>query len=181
MRVIDGEYVEMEINIVDGNLPLIVGLGIMNKAGFILDYGKNSFTDQSRSWELPITYQYRHYFVHDDASNMYLTRVELERLHLQFYHPSASKLYALLKRRNGPGIDPNIKPVLKKIIVACATCQEYHFGPFRFGASILPDEILFDHKIANDLMWLTGKPVLKEIDTDTSYQNDEFVRSKSIE
>lgn len=81
---------------------------------------------------------------------MYFTRVELEILHLHIYHPSSSKLYALLKRRNGPDIVPNIKHVLKEI--SCATCQEYHSGPFRFRASIPPDEILFNHEIAIDLM-----------------------------
>lgn len=42
-----------------------------------------------------------------------------------------------------------------------------------------PDELLFNHELAVDLMWLQKTPVIHIIDTHTLYQNAEFLQDKS--
>ena len=46
----------------------------------------------------------------------------------------------------------------------------------------MPDEsIVYNHELALDLVWLSGKPVLHVVDTHTSFQNAIFIKNKSPE
>lgn len=42
------------------------------------------------------------------------------------------------------------------------------------------DEILFNHEIAMDLMWLDNDPVFHVIDTHKIFQNAAFIRGKTL-
>lgn len=100
-------------------------------------------------------------------------------MHLHFHHPSAGKLYNMLKRADPIKTDPSFKNTLEEISKACNNCSEYYFSTFRFRATIPPDELVFNMELAIDLMWLSGRPVMHIIDTHTLYQTGEFVKYKS--
>lgn len=82
------------------------------------------------------------------------TKPELDKLHLHFFHPSTGKLFNLLKRVNPKDTNDSVKQVLDDIAKACSTCSEYHSSPFHFRAAIPPDELIFHHALAIDLIWL---------------------------
>lgn len=107
------------------------------------------------------------------------TRMELEKLHLHFHHPSSGKLYNLLRREDPENTDPCVQDMLKQITKACANCSELYSSPFRFRTSIPPDELQFNHELDIDMMWISGQLVLHIIDTHTLYQMGELTKSKS--
>lgn len=107
------------------------------------------------------------------------TRTELKKLHLHFHHPSAGKLYNLLKRTDPDNTDSSVKDVLKQIGKACTNCAKYYSSPFRFRASISPDELVFNMELATDLKWLSDRPFIYIKDTHTLYQTSDFLESKS--
>lgn len=50
-----------------------------------------------------------------------------------------------------------------------------------FRAAIPPDNIIFDHEIAMDLLWFDGMTVLHTVYTHTFFQNAEIATSKTAE
>lgn len=63
----------------------------------------------------------------------------------------------------------------------CDECAPMTRCPFRFGASLPPDEIILNHVIAIDLVWLEGCLVPHVLDTHKSFQVAAVIRSKSAE
>lgn len=151
----------------------------MKNNKLILNYGKHHLSDTTQTWKLNITYARGHTFVHDATVEILFTRPELEKMHLHFFHPSTGKLYNLLKRVRPEDTDTSIKAMLEEILAVCMSFSEHHVSPFRFRASIPPDELIFDHELAADLMWIDNAPVLHVIDTDTMYQDAEFIVAKT--
>lgn len=151
----------------------------MRQHELILNYGQNTLSDIYESWYLPILYINGHSFVNENVHGVLFTKPELQKLHSHFHRPSTGKLCNLLKRADTEHTDQSVKDMLDEISKACANCAEYHSCPFRFRASIPPEELQFIHELAIDLMWLSGQPVMCIIDTHTLYQTAEFVKSKS--
>ena len=96
-------------------------------------------------------------------------------------HPSVGKLYNLLKRANPEKATPKVQKLLEEISQHCASCTTFSVPPFRFRATIPPEDIIFNREVAIDLMWLNGKPVLHVVDTATNFQNAVFLKSKSTD
>lgn len=158
-----------------GDFPLLVGLDVMRANGMILNFDADEVTDDSATWIVPIDYLRGHAFITDATNSVLYTKPELEKLHLQFYHPSPGKLYDLLKRYNPDTIGPSVKSVLEEINAAFQTCSQYSTSPFWFRAAMPHDEIIFYHELAIDLVWLNGSPALHLVDNHTIYQNAEFI------
>lgn len=92
------------------------------------------------------------------------------KLHVQFYHPSTQNLFGLLKRADPRRATGAVRTLLEEISSACVPCVSFSTRPFRFGAALPPDQIVFDHEIAVDLVSLEGRPVLHIVDTHTHFQ-----------
>lgn len=181
---VNGElYLEMSIDIVHGNFPLLIGIDVILDHGLIIDYNTKQLTCHDRTWSLPIQFTMVHSFVHPAGreTRVFFTRAELEKRHFKFYPSSSGKLFNVIKRASGEKATPEIKRMLDEISRAFQTCQEYHSGPFRFRASLPADEIVFNQEVAIDLVWLAGRPVVHVVDTHTNYQNAEFVQSKAVD
>lgn len=48
-----------------------------------------------------------------------------------------------------------------------------------FKASLLPDDLIINHTLAIDLIWLSGVPILHEVDTHINCLNAMVLRRKS--
>lgn len=108
------------------------------------------------------------------------TRRELEKLHLQFAHHPAERLFQAL-RRSKPDLDNSVRDTLNQITVACDLFQEYHSPPFRFRATLPSQNVVFIQEVSIDLMWLVGDPVVHVVDTNTGFQNAVFIENKTSE
>lgn len=102
-----------------------------------------------------------------NISIAYFTRPEIERLHLHFFHPSATKLFNLLRRSKNYGNTGDLRKLIEEVSNACSRWRENSSPPFRFRASIAENEIIYNHEPAIDLLWLDGNPVLHVVETQT--------------
>ena len=112
---------------------------------------------------------------------MFFTKAELTKLHLQFYHPSARKLYNLSKRARPETANSSLLKTVEEISGACRTCFIFSTKPRRFVVSMPPSKIVFGEEIALHLMWLNGKAVLHVVETQTHFSNAEILTGQSVE
>jgi Reverse transcriptase (RNA-dependent DNA polymerase) len=107
---------------------------------------------------------------------------QLEKLHRQFYHPSADKLYNLIKRARPDQVNDETRNILQEVTSTCHPCQMMARKPISFTVGSAKDnEITFNREIAMDIVYLAGKPALHIIDIDTHFQAATFLRSMSTD
>lgn len=88
MRVREGFYLPFQIDVVDADVPLLIGLDLLDLHQLIVDKVDNVLVSKSSGWKIPIARIHGHLFVQWDLHAVMFTRTELERLHLHFFHPS---------------------------------------------------------------------------------------------
>ena len=86
----------------------------------------------------------------------------------------------LLQKAQPKGIDENKRSILDKIYRSCDPCQRLAPKHFVFQVST-PDEIMFNHEVVADLMWLESKPSLQIVDRGTHFSAAAFVENESSE
>lgn len=133
------------------------------------------------NWSLPLFYQAGHLSIPPPSGNQLLTIVELIELYRQFIHPSDGKLYSLLKSAYAQQINEKITQMTQDITDNCEHCFEHSVPPFKLGASVPMEEVLFNREVSIDLMCLNGKPVLHVVDTDTGFLNGVIIKYKTTE
>lgn len=101
------------------------------------------------------------------------------RLHKHFFHPSAAKLYNVLKRSNPEKANEATLTILKEISRACATCQRFAPKPLSFQVTI-PGDVVFNNELALDLMWIDGRAVLHIVDVHTHFSSAVFLRGQDV-
>lgn len=172
-------HLDLAVDVVDLDIPLILGLDILRGKGLLVDYINNELKFCNHDLSLPITSKYGHVFLEWDYHTIHFTKTELIRLHTHFMHPSASKLYDLIARANPEKASPSIKRLINEITDACTQCKTYASAPLRFKASIPSDRITFNQVVSVDLLWLYDRAVLHVIDEHTGFRNAAFLKSKS--
>lgn len=150
-----------QADIINSNIPLLLGFNFTRKHN-LMTFAKGAVTSKDFSWSLPILYHNGHVFL-TLQSSVYFTRHELASLHLQFFHPKADKLFNLLQQLDSAKAANNVRQILSEFFSACANFRENSTRPYRFCVFIPPDEIVFNHKAATDLLWLENAPFLHVI------------------
>eukprot|EP00171_Calliarthron_tuberculosum_P000237 IDg237t1 len=114
---------------------------------------------------MPLKRHDNHVYAEMSSLNRTLyTRTQLHKLHRQFGHPSANKLYQLLKRANPAESFPDVLRELEEISKQCDPCQRIQHAPKRFRVSFGAEDVRFNERLFIDIMYLDGKPVLHIID-----------------
>lgn len=172
-------FLPIFVDVVDADVPLLIGLDILDQEKLVPDNVENVLLSKDRGWKLPITRFQGHMFLKWEPKRTLFTRAELHRLHLHFFHPNARKLYNLIKRVRPEDVSPATVKVLEEIAEQCKVCKQHSPRPYRFRVSIPSDEIVFNHAVALDLVWLDGNPAIHVVDTHTHYQNAVLLQGKS--
>lgn len=177
----EGNHIDLNVDVVDLDIPLIIGLDVLRGHKLLVNYIDNTMHFCNFKINRPIKHKLGHMFLEWDAHEILFTREELVRLHLHFMHPSASKLYQLISRADPSKANPTIKRLVEEVSTACDNCKSYRASPLRFKAAIPNDRIIFNQTISVDLLWLHERPVLHVLDDQTGYRNATFLKSKSAE
>eukprot|EP00180_Rhodochaete_pulchella_P004061 Plantae.Rhodophyta-Rhodochaete_pulchella.ctg74856.p1 GENE.Plantae.Rhodophyta-Rhodochaete_pulchella.ctg74856~~Plantae.Rhodophyta-Rhodochaete_pulchella.ctg74856.p1 ORF type:complete len:209 (+),score=12.17 Plantae.Rhodophyta-Rhodochaete_pulchella.ctg74856:155-781(+) len=109
------------------------------------------------------------------TSNVNFTTSQLLKLHRQFSHASAEKLYNLRRKARPEDTPPDTLRRLKELSRRCDTCQRIANAPTRFKVSFGADNIAFNEKVLLDVMYLEGKPVLHLVDDGTHFSAARFI------
>jgi len=182
-RNLDTSYLPTFADIVDADIPLLLGLDYMDKEKLLADNLKNMLICEENGWTLPITRRKGHMFVEWNIQKILFTNMELHRMHRNFFHPSARKLFNVLKRAYPYSCNSETLKQLEAISKNCTRCQQKR-TPHRFKVALPNDEIIFNGVVALDLTWLdVGKKlkaaVLHIVDTHTHFQNAVFLKGGS--
>lgn len=106
---------------------------------------------------------------------------QLTKLHLQLYHASSDKQFAMLLRADPRrAIEVAWKPLEYKHR-AITSCVEFSAPPFYVRASLRLEWNVFNHEVAVDLFRLEGRPVLYVVDTNTRLRGEVVLHSKSAD
>jgi hypothetical protein len=158
----------LQVEIVDTDIPLLLGLDFMDG----MKVNANTLTNRLEScegWSFPLTRFGGHIYLDwSELHNTMFNESQLEKLHRQFYHPSADKLYNLIKRARPDQVHDETRNILQEITSTCHPCQMMARKPISFTVGSAKDnEITFNREIAMDIVYLAGKPALHIIDIDT--------------
>ena len=123
----------------------------------------------------------KHIWSPSDMPYILYTESELRRLHRNFGHPTVSALKKVLKRANPETCDKKTKTAIAEIVQSCKTCQKYASRPRRFKLTIGANDLIFNHVLAVDIMYINGKPILHVVDEATHYMSALFLRKVSSE
>lgn len=92
---------ESEINIVDADVPPLLGLSDLQKCELLLNYVEDRLIDMSLRPMYLAKYRHSYCFIEGGYTNKLLSRQELQRPDPHFLLPITDKLFQLLKR-GGP-------------------------------------------------------------------------------
>ena len=174
-----GSSLTFECDVVNSDVPMLLGLDIMRREGMVIDISKMVL--RNHEWSLPMGYAYGHLVVQLISSTLY-SRKQLIKLHRHYRHPTADKLYAILKRVNPNKVNTETLQILKDIQMKCSPCAKFSRKPLSFQiGNIDTNEIVFNKEIAMDIFWIEGTPVLHVIDLGTRYSAAQLLTKKPID
>ena len=105
----------------------------------------------------------------------FYTVKQLEKIHYQFAHPSAGKLYKLLKRGGLETVTATTHKILEEIVQRCEPCQRSRNAPQRLRVTMGQEHLRFNAEAYIDIMFLNGRPVLHIIDSTTRFSAARFL------
>lgn len=82
------------------------------------------------------------------------TLVQLTKMHRNFFHPSASKSFNLIKTTRPEHATKSTLDILKDITKHCDPCQRIRPGPHRFRATMCIGHLRFNESVFIDIMYL---------------------------
>ena len=89
----NGGYIPIHTDVVDSDIPLLLGLEFLRQELLLLNYLTNELESYAFNWTMPLIDKFGHIFVEwRKTSNNLYTKAELQRLHLHFYHNSCSTI-----------------------------------------------------------------------------------------
>ena len=105
-------------------------------------------------WYVPlIRARSGHLFARMDCPTpIYLTKMQLNRLHKQFSHPSATKLFNVIARARPLDATPATRKILEEIGKRYDVCQRIQTAPKRFRVAIGTEDIQFNERVLMDVM-----------------------------
>lgn len=175
----DGAYLSFQADVVDADIPLLLGIDVLDAEGMVADNVENVLEHRKHNWRLPITRRGKHMYVIWNISQVMYTRSQLKKMHMHFFHPSEKKLFNLLKRIDPEQTTSETLKIFDSISHACTTCTIHSSGPHRFRVSFPKNICVFNHELALDLMWLDGNSVFHVVDLHTHFSSAIFLRGKS--
>jgi hypothetical protein len=173
---------ELAINVVDLDVPTLLVLDSLDAMNAYLNTVDNTLVGSN--WSLPLVRKTGHVYLPVPALDYYFSRTELRKLHRAFYHPSAAKLYQLIRQAKPDDSGKHTFEVLEEISRSCDACQRISRKPVNFAVGgTEEEEIRFNRVLLLDLMHLSTprgtKPILHVMDRDTRFHAARFLPSAS--
>ena len=104
----------IEMDVVQADVPMLIGLEVLDRERLIPDNVANKLRSLENGWSLPITRKYGHLYVEWDFPKIWFSKEQIRKLHLQFYHPSADKLFRLIQRAKPGEATSETKKIVAK-------------------------------------------------------------------
>ena len=187
--------IHVVMDVVTADIPALLGLDLMDQESltpcvvsgrFIkrayhqLENGEKTYFDE---WSVPsFRSKSNHIYVKISMPiNAHFSRAQLMKIHRNFYHPSAGKLFNLLLKSRPEDATPEARKTLEDISRRCGPCQRISSAPRRFRVSFGTEHIKFNERVIMDIMYIDGEPILHIVDDVTRFNAAYFLPDVSTE
>lgn len=143
---------------------MILGLQEFRQENLLVYHLQNGLRNTAFGWRTPLTDRHGHLYLKLNPVASIFSRSEIELLYLYFFHPSAKALYNLIWHSKISDAQTDLRKIIDDVTANCKECREHSTKPFRFRAIIPDDNVVFNHELAVDLMYLHVEPVLHVVD-----------------
>ena len=130
-----GDYLASEADVVNVNIPLLMGLDILDRCKLVIDVCKNELLCPERGRSLPLTRNLGHIYIEWGTEVLYTTG-ELQRIHRHLIHAPADRLFSLMKRADDPCATRETRKRLEEVTSTCGIFQRIARGPGRFRVAL---------------------------------------------
>lgn len=107
----------------------------------------------------------------------YLTEQQIKNCHRRWGHPSAARMWKVL-RRAGHEVDINIINLISKF---CQDCQLNANKPLRFKFTLANKDVPFNHTVFVDILHLEDGPAVHLVDAGTNFGSADFLTGQEKE
>lgn len=177
--------ITIHLDVVSADVPPLLGLDVLDLNKLMIDNVHNRLARRSKHYSKTtgLDYYVEQWFIpllRGKSGHLYCnlqppdfqirySRPDLLRLHRQFYHPSAGKLFALLNRADPSKANAETLRILHDIGSRCDPCQRVCNAPLRFRVSFGSDSARFNERIFMDIVYINNYPILHIVDEGTRY------------
>ena len=107
--VIDDFFLSFEVEIVNVDVPLLIGLERLDTFKVSIDLANDRMLSRDGEWEIHLKRDQGHLFViWNVQAGILVTLPELRKCHRHFYHPNSQRLFAILRRSRREEFSPQI-------------------------------------------------------------------------
>ena len=174
--------IDVTLDVVAADVPTLLGLDVLDHHCLTADTVCNELVKKTiirrdgdgvrliEDWSVPLMRADGH--VYADIAKpdvIYFTRKELQKLHRHFAHPSAEKLYKLLRKARPEDTNQETLKTLEDLVKRCGPCQRIQSAPNRFRVLLGAEELRFNEEIYMDIMYIENNPVLHFVDAATNF------------
>jgi len=170
-------FLPLTVNSMDLNLPFLMGLDILDVYRMYFNNMTNHLVCINEVVSVPLVRNFGHVYL-DWGSSILYTFPELQRIHKNFYHAKAERLYALMRRAKDEHATPKTLRQLENVTEACDLCQRLAQEPSRFRVAMPDEDICFNKRVMIDIMTLEQTSVLHGVDRDTLFSAATFFHNK---
>ena len=174
-------FLEFEVNLIDQDVPLMFGLDKHLRYKCSTNEYNMTFTHHPSGVTIPLHLKKGHLYIEWPNTEVLFTRSELKQMHKNFSHPSNNALINVLKRARPSDVNSETKKMLEDIVARCKQCQTFRSKPTIFRVSLPMDEIVFNHEIEVDIMWIDGDAIIHIIDRGTRYSVAKYLNPQTAE
>ncbi|CDF33317.1 unnamed protein product [Chondrus crispus] len=174
------QFIFTEVQVVDLDVPLLLGLEFLDQYGMKVQVSENLLTSEEGGWKLPLTRKLGHLYL-EWCTEMLYTSGELRKIHRHFFHPTSDRLYAVMKRADPEHCSPQDLHKLEDVTARCDVCQRLSRAPSRFRVSLPHKDIVFNRILCVDIMFLDKKVVLHCVDKDTKFNSAAFISDQTVD
>jgi hypothetical protein len=143
------------VEVVDASIPFLLGLDFMDRIGATPNTFINRL-ERKHGWSMTLVRHDDHIYLEwDELHQTIFSTMELKKLHRQCFHPSADKLYNLIKRARPEMAGDESRKILYEITATCHPCQMIALKPLAFTVGSANDsDITFNRELAIPLQWI---------------------------
>ena len=161
-------FVSIIANVVDIDVPLLLGLDILESYKLVIDVAGRLLISNDHGWELDLIRKLGHLYCVWTTDVLYTTN-ELRRIHRHFFHAHSERIFSLMKRAEDFDATAETTKELKELTSSCDIFQKLAREPGRFRVSLPSEDIVFNRTVYMDIMYFDGKLVLEIVDKDTQF------------
>lgn len=120
------------------DIPLLIGLDVLKKHNLLSDLNKNIVRSGDHGWNLPHSYKLGQAFLEPTPFSIYISKLEITRLHLHFYYPSTDEIFCPIQRCDPTKGSPEVRFILNDNRRSRDGCEEFGTRPYCFRVSPPP-------------------------------------------